>query len=89
LTKGGAKLYKLAVPTGAKNLTFKLSGGTGDGNIYLKFGSAPTTSSFELKSDGSSYTETITVASPKVGTHYLLLSAYSNVSNTSLVANHN
>ncbi len=89
LTKGGSKLYKLAVPTGAKNLTFKLSGGTGDGDIYLKFGSAPTTTSFELKSDGSSNTETITVAAPKVGTYYLLLSAYSNVSNTSLVANHN
>lgn len=89
LTKGGSKLYKLAVPTGAKNLTFKLSGGTGDGDIYLKFGSAPTKTSFELKSDGSTNTETITVAAPKVGTYYLLLSAYANVSGTGLVANHN
>lgn len=89
LTKGAGKLYKLTVPTGAKNLSFKLSGGSGDGDIYLKFGSAPTTTSFEQKSDGSSNTETITVAAPKVGTYYLLLSAYANVSNTSLVANHN
>jgi len=89
LAKGASKLYTLLVPAGAKNLTFKLSGGTGDGDIYLKFGSAPTTTSFELKSDGSSNTETITVAAPKAGTYYLLLSAYAAVSNTSLVANHN
>ncbi|MCV2366102.1 M4 family metallopeptidase [Paucibacter sp. DJ1R-11] len=100
LTKGVAKTginlatnakltYTLVVPAGAKNLSFKLSGGTGDGDIYLKFGSAPTTTSYELKSDGSTNTETITVAAPKAGTYYLLLNAYSAVSGTSLVANHN
>jgi len=89
LAKGAKLTYTLVVPTGAKNLTFKLSGGSGDGDIYLKFGSAPTTTSFELKSDGSTNTETITVAAPKAGTYYLLLNAYSAVTNTSLVANHN
>lgn len=89
LAKGATKLYSLSVPAGAKNLTFKLSGGTGDGDIYLKFGSAPTKTSFELKSDGSSNTETITVTAPKAGTYYLLLSAYTAVGSTSLVANYN
>ncbi|WP_318014108.1 M4 family metallopeptidase [Paucibacter sp. TC2R-5] len=89
LTKGASKLYKLTVPTAATNLTFKLSGGTGDGDIYLKFGAAPSTTSFELKSDGSTNAETITVAAPKAGVYYLLLSAYANVSGASLVANHN
>ncbi|MCV2421803.1 M4 family metallopeptidase [Paucibacter sp. DJ2R-2] len=89
LAKGGKLTYTLVVPAGAKNLTFKLSGGTGDGDIYLKFGSAPTTTSFELKSDGSTNTETITVAAPKAGTYYLLLNAYAAVSGASLVANHN
>ncbi|WP_318023310.1 M4 family metallopeptidase [Paucibacter sp. B2R-40] len=89
LAKGASKLYKLTVPAGASNLTFKLSGGTGDGDIYLKFGAAPTTTSFELKSDGSTNTETITVAAPKAGIYYLLLSAYASVSGASLVANHN
>lgn len=89
LARGASKLYKLTVPAGASNLTFKLSGGSGDGDIYLKFGSAPTTTSFEKKSDGSTNTETITVPAPQVGTYYLLLSAYATVSNTKLVANHN
>ncbi|MBB4845251.1 pseudolysin/vibriolysin [Paucibacter oligotrophus] len=89
LSKGASKLYTLVVPAGAKNLTFKLSGGTGDGDIYLKFGSAPSTTSYELKSDGSSNSETITVATPKAGTYYLLLSAYATVGSTSLVANYN
>lgn len=89
LAKNASKLYKLVVPSGASNLTFKLSGGSGDGDIYLKLGSAPTTSSYEKKSDGSTNTETITVATPTAGTYYLLLSAYAAVNGASLVANHN
>lgn len=89
LAKNAKQIYTLVVPAGAKNLTFKLSGGSGDGDIYLKFGAAPTTTSYEQKSDGSTNTETITVATPKAGTYYLLLNAYAAVSNTTLVANHN
>jgi len=89
LAKNAKLTYSLVVPAGAKNLTFKLSGGTGDGDIYVKFGSAPTTTSYEKKSDGSTNTETISIPTTKAGTYYLLLNAYSAVSNTSLVANHN
>ncbi|RPI74567.1 MAG: hypothetical protein EHM45_18395, partial [Desulfobacteraceae bacterium] len=54
--------YKIEVPAGAENLVVKTSGGTGDADLYLKFGSKPTTSSFDgNKSDGSSNTETCTI----------------------------
>jgi Zn-dependent metalloprotease len=88
LATGATNLYTFAVPAGASNLTFNLSGGTGDGDIYAKFGSAPTTTSFEAKSDGGTNTEAITIATPTAGTYYLLLNAYASVSNTSLVANY-
>ena len=80
------KTYTIVVPAGKTSLTFKLSGGTGDGDIYSKFGSAPTTSVYDKKSDGSTNTETITVTAPAAGTYYLLVKAYAVVSGASLVA---
>ena len=34
--------YTMAVPAGATNLKFVIAGGTGDLDMYVKFGSAPT-----------------------------------------------
>ncbi|MBC3872044.1 M4 family metallopeptidase [Undibacterium flavidum] len=80
--------YTFVVPTGATNLTFKMSGGTGDGDIYTKLGSAPTTTSYLAKSDGATNAETITVASPTAGTYYLLANAASATSGASIVASY-
>ena len=86
LATGASKLYSIVVPSGKASLTIKLSGGTGDGDIYAKMGSAPTTTSYTKKSDGSTNTETITFTSPAAGTYYILVNAYSTVSSTSLKA---
>ncbi|TXH39903.1 MAG: hemagglutinin, partial [Burkholderiaceae bacterium] len=86
LAKGAQKLYSITVPAGRTSLTIKLSGGTGDGDIYAKAGSAPTTTSYTKKSDGSTNTETITVTSPAAGTYYILVNAYSAVRSTSIIA---
>ena len=86
VAKGATRLFTLAVPAGAKNLSFKLSGGSGDGDIYLKLGSAPTTTSYSYKSDGSTNSESIAIATPSTGTWYLLLNGYATVSGASLVA---
>lgn len=85
---GQSATYTFVVPTGASNLTFKMTGGTGDGDLYTKLGSAPTTTSYLAKSDGSTNTETITVAAPTAGTYYLLAKAYAAVSGASIVASY-
>ncbi len=86
LATSATKLYSIVVPSGKSYLIFKLSGGTGDGDIYAKFGTAPTTTSYSYKSAGSSNSETITIRKPSAGTYYLLLNAYSDVVGTSLTA---
>ena len=83
---GQSATYTFAVPSGATNLSFKMSGGTGDGDIYTKLGSAPTTTSYLAKSDGSTNTESILIASPTAGTYYLLANAYAAVNGASIVA---
>ena len=35
-------MFTMAVPAGASNLTFTIAGGTGEANLYVRFGSAPT-----------------------------------------------
>ena len=83
---GQTATYTFVVPTGATNLSFKMSGGTGDGDIYTKLGSAPTTTSYLAKSDGSTNAETIAIAAPTAGTYYLLAKAYATVNGASIVA---
>ncbi len=86
LAANASKTYSIVVPAGKTSLTFKLSGGTGDGDLYAKFASAPTTTSFDSKSDGSTNAETITINAPKAGTYYLLVNAYAAVSGASVLA---
>ena len=86
LATGASKLYSIVVPSGKASLTIKLSGGTGDGDIYARMTTAPTTTSYTKKSDGSTNTETITFTSPAAGTYYILVNAYATVSSTSLKA---
>ena len=86
MATGATKTYTIVVPAGKTSLTFKLSGGTGDGDIYAKLGAAPSTTVYDKKSDGSSNTETITISAPAAGTYYLLVKAYAAVSGASLVA---
>ena len=65
--------FTLAVPAGASNLSFKLSGGTGDADMYVKFGSAPTDSSYDCRPYRSGNSETCSFASPQAGTYYVSL----------------
>jgi pseudolysin/vibriolysin len=86
LAKGATRLFSIVVPSGKTSLTIKLSGGTGDGDLYYKASTAPTTTSYTKRSAGSTNAETITVTSPAAATHYILVSAYAAVSGASIVA---
>src|SRR5689334_12156495 len=50
----GAQLgFQIDVPAGSTQLTFRLSGGTGDADLYVRFGAPPTTGSYDGKSEGN------------------------------------
>jgi Zn-dependent metalloprotease len=85
---GSTKNFTLAVPAGASNLKFVTSGGTGDVDMYVKFGSAPTTSSYDCRPYLSGNSETCTFATPNAGTYYVLLNAYSSYSGVTLTGSY-
>lgn len=80
--------YTLDVPAGATNLTFTISGGTGDADLYVRFGAAPTTTSYNCRPYKSGNNETCTFAAPSTGRYYVRLRAYSTFSGVTLSADY-
>ena len=85
---GSALSYTMTVPSGASNLTFKMSGGTGDADMYVKFGSASTDTVYDCRPYLSGNAETCTFATPSAGTYYVRLKAYAGFSGVSLVGDY-
>ena len=87
-TAGNTLSYTMVVPAGASGLKFVTSGGTGDGDLYVKFGSAPTTSSYDCRSWVSGNSETCSIATAQAGTYYVMINAYSTFSGMSLTGSY-
>src|SRR5690606_32495716 len=85
---GNDVTFTFAVPAGASNLSFTMSGGSGDADLYVKRGSAPTDSSYDCRPYRSGNAESCTFAAPTAGTYHVRVKAYSSFSNVSLVANY-
>lgn len=85
----GAELrFTLVVPTGASNLVFQQSGGTGDADLYVRFGSAPTTTTYSCRPYLGGNNESCTVAAPQAGTWHVMVRGYSAFSGVSLVGSY-
>jgi vibriolysin len=85
---GASLTYTMVVPAGATGLKFVTSGGTGDADLYAKFGSAPTTTSYTCKSEGSTNAETCSIATAQAGTYYVLVKGYSAFSGLSITGSY-
>jgi lysyl endopeptidase len=77
-------VYMMNVPAGATNLKFVTSGGTGDADLYVKFGSAPTDSSYDCRPYTGGNAETCNIATVQAGTYYVKLKAYTTFSGVTL-----
>ena len=86
VAKGASRMFSITVPSGKTSLVFKLSGGTGDGDLYARVTTAPTTTSYTYRSIGSTNAETITYTNPAAGTYYVMVYGYAAVSGTSILA---
>ncbi|STX27866.1 thermolysin metallopeptidase [Legionella beliardensis] len=83
-TKGDEKHWYVNVPAGKSVLTVKISGGTGDADLYVQFGEKPTTTKFQCRPYKSGNAETCTFNSPQAGKYYVMVRAYANYSGVTL-----
>jgi len=76
--------FTMEVPAGATELNFAMAGGTGDADLYVKFGSAPTSSNYDCRPYEGGNSEACPIASAQAGTYYVKVVAYSAFTGVSL-----
>jgi hypothetical protein len=86
--KGSWSHYKIAVPASQSSLAITMSGGSGDADVYVKFGSQPTSSSWDYRPYKSGNAETVNVTNPASGDWYISIHGYSAYSGVSLKADY-
>ncbi len=84
-TRGSERRYTMVVPTGATGLSFQISGGTGDADLYVRFGAAPTTALYDCRPYRSGNAETCNMSNVRAGTYHVMIRAYSNYAGTQLI----
>jgi hypothetical protein len=77
-------IYLLYVPTGVTRLDFVTSGGTGDGDLYVRYGSSPNDTTCDCKSAGSGTNETCTITMPQSGVYDARMYGHGTFSGASL-----
>src|SRR5690606_39558351 len=83
---GQALHFTIDVPAGATNLHVASSGGSGDADLYVRHGQAPTTSSWDCRPYLYGNNEQCDFATPAAGTWHVMLRAYTSFSGASLAA---
>ena len=86
--KSGEQNWTMSIPAGATNLTFNMSGGTGDADLYVRYGSAPTTATYDCRPYVGGNTEACPIATAQTGTYYVMIRAYSAYSGVSLTGSY-
>jgi vibriolysin len=81
---GGDKFWSMTVPAGQSTLTFTISGGTGDADLYVQNGSKPTKTAYTCRPYKNGNSETCTITNPAAGTWWVMLDAYAAYSGVTL-----
>ncbi|EKE77049.1 S8 family serine peptidase [Gallaecimonas xiamenensis] len=81
---GNWNYHSVAIPSGTSSLTVTISGGSGDADLYTRFGAQPTTSSWSCRPYLNGNSETCTISNPSTGTWYFGVRAYSSYSGVTL-----
>jgi hypothetical protein len=76
----------MTVPAGAQTLLFRTTGGSGNANLYVKFGSPPTTTAYDCRSSGSGTSEACGFYFPRTGTYHVLVRGASTFAGVTLIA---
>jgi serine protease len=78
--------FAIDIPSNARNLKIRISGGSGDADLYVQFGSEPTLSSYTCRPFLDGNNEVCRTLDPQQGRHYVLIHGYEDFSGVSLLA---
>ncbi|HSP80624.1 MAG TPA: S8 family peptidase, partial [Myxococcaceae bacterium] len=80
------RYHVLSVPSGMSRLDVKISGGTGDADLYVRAGSPPTLSAYNCRPYVGGSTESCTLLNPRAGDWYAMIRGYNAYAGLSLTA---
>jgi serine protease len=80
--------FFIDVPEGADTLSFDISGGIGDADLYIQYAEEPTQTAYLCRSYQNGNAEHCTIKSIKEGRYYVMVDAYAAFLNATLVANY-
>jgi subtilase family serine protease len=87
---GSSQQFTLVVPGGSTSLTFRTTGGSGDVSVYVKRGSAASSTSYDyVSAHPSTNTESVVVRTPAAGTYYVTVTSPSVFTGVSVVGSYN
>jgi hypothetical protein len=83
---GGQKYYRIDVPSGQQKFEIRISGGTGDADLYVRLGSKPTTGDYDYRPNLLGNNEAVTIDKPTAGAWYIMIRAHQSFSGVTLLA---
>jgi len=85
-TAGNWLYFTINVPECANTLNVNMSGGSGDGDLYVRLGAQPTANDYACRPYKSGNTESCALPNPQAGTWHIGIRSYSTFSGVSLGA---
>ncbi|MBI4264110.1 MAG: PPC domain-containing protein [Acidobacteria bacterium] len=76
------------MPAGRSQLTVSLTGGSGDADLYVRYGQQPTTGSYDCRPYVGGNNETCTANNPTSGYWYIMIYAYTSYGGAMLRASY-
>lgn len=84
--KGDLFFFKLNLAANATSLNFSLAEGTGDADLYVRFGEKPTQSRYDCRPYKNGNNELCEITPPKAGTYFVMVRAWKAFANAKLTA---
>ncbi|WP_420588640.1 endonuclease [Bacterioplanoides sp.] len=85
---GSQQSHTITVPSGAANLQIAISGGTGDADLYTRFNSEPTSSSYDCRPYLKGNNESCSVEAPAAGIYHIQVRGYRTFADVALTASY-
>ncbi|QCZ92386.1 S8 family serine peptidase [Salinimonas iocasae] len=83
-TSGAWDRYTWDIPSGVSTMTVRISGGSGDADLYVRYGAQPSTSTYDCRPYKNGNDEVCTFSNPSSGTWHIGLRGYSAYSGVTM-----
>ncbi len=85
--QGSETYFTMQVPANASDLSFKINGGSGDADLYVRYGSQPTLQTYDCRPWLNGNQETCNISNAKAGTYHIMIAGY-NAYNTNVTGSY-